>query len=219
MLICLSGVDCSGKSTQVERLTQTLRARGVNVSTMWYRPGYSTRLDRLRSVVRKTAPSTLPAAGTAARDRAFSRGWVRSVWILTAALDMFVQYAVQLRLRLWRGETIICDRYVDDALVDFALRFPGHHLSRAFVSLAASLSPRPAVSFVLMLPWDQVCDRAAAKQEPFADDDATRRRRYDAYVALAFVSGAAVDASRSVEAVHQSILARVPAVAPFAHAN
>src|SRR5918999_5928089 len=62
LFVTFSGGDLSGKSTQVKLLSSKLRSTGHDVVTLWHRPGYSPRLDRIRSSVRRLRPGALPAA-------------------------------------------------------------------------------------------------------------------------------------------------------------
>ena len=63
MIIAISGVDCAGKSTQIELLEAHLRKQGKDPQRMWHRPGYSPELDLLRSMIRKIRPGSIPAPG------------------------------------------------------------------------------------------------------------------------------------------------------------
>jgi thymidylate kinase len=208
VLITVSGIDCAGKSTQVERLRDHFRGNGRRVEVLWYRPGYSPLLDRARAAVRALRPGSLPTADRPeARARAFARRGVAEVWIVTALLDMLVTYAVKLRRLLAGGGVVICDRYLDDAVLDFELRFPEHaHLAARGVRALRLVSPIPDASLLLTLDRDEMLARAASKAEPFEDAPEIREARYRAYLELA-ASGKMinVDAGHSIEAVHAAI--------------
>src|SRR5687767_973907 len=100
-LITFSGSDCSGKSTQLRLLSEELERQGRHTVRFWFRPGYSAMLDSARRLVRRLSPSALPGPReTAARERAFARGGVKTAWVAVALFDMLVQYGVVIRSHL-----------------------------------------------------------------------------------------------------------------------
>lgn len=212
MIITVSGIDCSGKSTQLERLERALRERGRRVRRVWYRPGYSREMDALRSLVRRLRPSALPTSSDpAARQRAFSRPGVGRSWIAMATLDTLLQYGLKVRAASLSGQVVLCDRYVEDALLDLRLRFPSDwDDSGRLARLLRAAVPRPDIELVLMLSHAEMLRRMGDKNEPFPDAPALRDERYDAYQELAR-SGrlTVIEAGRPIDVVHQDILATV----------
>ncbi len=211
-LIAISGVDCAGKSTQIELLLGALAARGERPVHVWYRPGYSPALDAARRLVRRARPGALPSpTDTAGHARAFGRPGVRRAWLAMAVTDTVAQYGVRVRAMRAAGRSVICDRYVDDALLDLQLRFPESVPAGGAIERGLRLaSAAPDRSFLLWLSHDEMLRRMAIKNEPFPDPPERRDRRFRAYEALA-ASGRfeVVDASRSIDDVHEAILRRV----------
>jgi len=107
-----------------------------------------------------------------------------------------------------RGETVLCDRYVEDAILDLTLRFPDlvdpdGRLRRALVTAC----PRPDAAILLTVSKDVMAQRAEAKNEPFEDPLEVRIARHDAYMAMAKQGRfTPVDAEQSIEDVTRSIL-------------
>ena len=213
MIVTFSGVDCAGKSTQIERLHQALASRGHRVHRSWFRPGYSAELDALRRVVRRLRPGALPSAGASqARTEAFTRPGVRRAWAAMAVADTLLQYALKLRVRSLAGWTVLCDRWLDDAALDLTFRFPElEGVLRPALAAVRGVSPTPEVAFLLMLPHAEMLRRMEIKDEPFPDEPALRDRRYAAYAELAETGRfEVVDAARPIDALHEVLLARVP---------
>ncbi len=213
MIISISGVDCSGKSTQVQRLKEALATHGRRCSVLWFRPGYSRQLDFARALVRRARPQALPTASDPeARAQAFRKPWLRRAWIAMALGDTLMELAARARLLSLLGHTVICDRYLADAMLDLELRFPEVRLAReALLAGLRLVCPRPVRSFLLSLPREEMLRRMAEKNEPFPDDATTRDARYEAYAALATSGGfEVVDAARSIDDVHADLLSRLP---------
>lgn len=206
-LVAFSGIDCSGKSTQIERIREALAAAGERPTVLWLRPGYSPLLDLLRRLVRRVRPSALPtSADPAARERVFRQGRVQKVWAAAALIDALWQYAVGVRWSLLRGRTVICDRYVDDGLLDLRLRFPALQVDGWLLArLLRALSPEPAAKVLLTIPHDEMLRRMAVKNEPFPDAPDVRDRRYLEYLRFGERGYAVVDGARSIDEVHRDV--------------
>lgn len=210
MLITFSGIDCAGKSTQIERLSDALESRGERVVRFWYRPGYSPELDALRKFVRRLRPGALPTTNDPqARARVFQRRGVKTSWVRIAEADTLLQLAGKVRWWRSRGRAVICDRWISDALIDLRLRFSEENPATLLPKLIP-LCPEPDHQFLLMLGREEMLRRMAVKQEPFPDAPEVRDRRFALYESLS-TSGrlSVVDCERSIEAVHRDILGRV----------
>lgn len=212
MLLSLSGIDCAGKTTQLELLEGALEREGHRVSRLWFRPGYSGLLDRLRAILRWFRPRALPTADRPeARAVAFGRPGVARLWAVMALLDTAIQYGVKVRvLRLMR-RVVLCDRYLDDGLLDLDLRFPTLEVPNWWLTrLVRWVTPTPDLALMLMLSHEEMRHRMVLKDEPFPDPEDIRDIRFRAYQAMADRDDIAViDASGSIGLVHQAILATV----------
>ena len=176
---------------------------------MWYRPGYGPELDSLRQAIRKYRPGALPVPGqTSDRTRLFRKPVVASSWFAVAIVDTLLQFAAKVRLLRSRGEVVICDRYVEDALIDLSLSFPEIvERHRNALSVLTYLCPRPNLQILLLLEESEAIDRAARKREPFPDAESVRKMRYQAYSKLARRSSfLVVDGGAPIGEVADSIL-------------
>jgi thymidylate kinase len=181
-LITVSGMDGTGKSTQIEALATALRSAGQPTVVLWYRPGYSRELDALRRLVRRLLRGAPPPGHSEERDRILARPGVSRAWVLAALLDVVLQYGCKVRWWRLTGRNVVCDRYVDDALLDLELHFPTLHaggwlLTRLTVATAA----KPDVALLLTAPFAVLEQRLATKNEPFPDPPELRARRAVGY--------------------------------------
>lgn len=212
MLITFSGVDGSGKTTQIEWLARELTGRGHRVQTVWFRPGYSNELDTLRRWARRIVPRALPTREQAeARERAFSRPGVRRTWFAMAWTDVLVQWGLKLRVLGRGGRVVLCDRYLDDAVIDLRLRFPElRAATSALAGLVGRLLPEPDAAFLLSIPHSEMVRRLADKREPFPDPPELRRERFEAYAELGATGRLdVIDAADTAENVHRAIVSRL----------
>jgi thymidylate kinase len=150
ILISFSGVDGSGKSTQIEGVVELLEHNGLRVRrlTFWddvvvltrYREGFVHRVFNSEN-------------GIGAPDRPVNRRDKNMRgWHLTLARHLlYLLDAIHLRMVITRErrgspDVIVMDRYIFDELANLPLRST---LSRVFVRMIAALVPRPDLAFLL----------------------------------------------------------------------
>jgi dTMP kinase len=205
--ITLEGVDGCGKSTQAALLSQRLEDRGLTVART-REPG-GTRIGKaLRHVL---------------LDPDFT-GMVAECELLLFLADRAQHLAEIIRPALARGEVVVCDRF-HDATVAFQRHARGMDFTAIQPLLDGIVRPMPHVTFWLDVDVG-VADRRIVKREGDAagyvdTKDLTRmeqepsefhRRVREGYRKIAEADPARieqVDASPSIQAVHEDIWARL----------
>ncbi len=150
LLISFSGLDGSGKSTQINSLCEMLEEWGYRVRRLafWddvvvltrYREGF------VHKVFNSEQGIGAPGKPVNRRDKNM-RGWhLTLARHLLYLLDTVHLRWVVARERRGRPDAIVMDRYIYDELANLPLHNP---LSRAFVRLAARIAPRPDVGYLL----------------------------------------------------------------------
>lgn len=218
-LISLSGIDGAGKSTQLRELTRCLEQRGESVSCLWARVGATPVFKTLSSGLRRALGRQLPLEGTmeerlaylAKRDSLIQSPFVRWVWMALALAELSIVWGVRVRWWLWQRRTVICDRYVWDALIDLRMAFPGIDIEKSWLwQLLLWAAPRADLALLLTIPLKESELRCRGKEEPLADLALHRQRRIALYEELADRGcWRRIDARASIEQVTESILAVV----------
>ncbi len=173
LLVAISGVDGSGKSLHVERLRGAFETCDLRVKCIWARgassKGVGTVLRAGKNVLASTSRDETPtpeavaeaarahgaagrgeAARFAERQRRLRHPIARWAFSVVYALDLAWPYVVRARAYVLTGHVTICDRYIYDALVDYAL-FTGTSPSNPPLALniLRAMVPRPRAAFVL----------------------------------------------------------------------
>ncbi len=149
-LISFSGIDGSGKSTQVERLCAQLTEAGIPILQLAFwdhvvvfrslRAGFSHKyLQSERGVGAPGKPVN--------RNDKNKRGW----YLTLPRTCLYLVDALMLRRAVARARSehagaIIFDRYIFDQLATLPLDRP---LARAYARLILSLVPEPDIAYVL----------------------------------------------------------------------
>lgn len=151
LLISFSGVDGSGKSTQIENLRSALHAAGITTSLLAFWDNVVVGVKYREGFVHKVYKSEpgigAPGKPVNRRDKNM-RGWhltlARHFLYLLDALNL---RRVVARARRESGaDVIILDRYIFDELSNLNLQNP---LSRTFIKFVQSLVPRPDIAYLL----------------------------------------------------------------------
>jgi thymidylate kinase len=159
-----SGIDGAGKSTQAELLAAALARADIPARIVWSRLGSGgSLLGRLTRLRRRLLPRTghsaalARAAGSQVSELPTRRGVLGWVWALVVALCYLLCVRRQRRPR--RGEVLIYDRALVDALVGLELGYGGAvdlSVQRLLVRMAA---PRPDLTFYLRVDSDTALRR------------------------------------------------------------
>lgn len=186
LLITFSGIDGAGKSTQLTAIAAYLQGRNIPFMMLWTRPGYTNWFNAFKKILRKTSQKNLPPSGNSPqRDRLMQKRVIRKIWLTLALLDLLRVYAFVIRYRLWRGDIVICDRFLPDALIDLRLWFPLDKVEQWWLwQIVSSCTPSPDLTYYLTIPLVESEKRCQLKFEPFPDSAAMRASRYEEYQQL-----------------------------------
>jgi dTMP kinase len=184
-LICLLGIDGSGKTTQATTLVATLRAQGVAAVHAWARwlPIFLLPLRVLgRALAGRRGNQEENYQGFTASKRQILRNPLRAtLWKHLVLLEHALQVFFKVRLRLLAGKTVVADRYVYDTLIDLAVNLSCHP-DQLLNEPLLRLFPRPDLSVLLELSPRTGAERKAdgTTEEYLAERDALYRRLADA---------------------------------------
>ena len=195
-LIVFSGLDGSGKSTQVELLRERLEARGLETAVVWTRLEWTTLWESAALLERIAAPvnwllgrgrreaarepgapvdagtmftpgsATTPAGRLRRRSALLTHAWV----FVVAAIHATAQRRT-VRAAARPGTVVLCDRYTLDAAVALRRRYGERRSFALQTRLLGLLSPRPLVAWHLDATPMLVKQR---KDEGFSDEELSR---------------------------------------------
>ena len=182
-LITFSGVDCSGKSTQLELLDAALRAEGIAVARVWNRVGYTRWFQALKDGVRRLRPGALPKQGESyGRHQELGNPRTRAAWFAMASADLARLYNLTIGRLLVSGTIVLCDRYLADSHVDLRLHFPEVDLPATTLWRSVTrLAPTPDIALYFDVPLEVALARADVKGELFRQPNEMVAARLAAY--------------------------------------
>ena len=163
--ISFSGIDGSGKSTQIETLCARLREDGLRVQSIRFWDDIA-RLTRFREatghiVFKGDKGVGSPSAPINRRDKN-----VRSLLMTVVRLFLYFIDAISVRFAVEKAlrsgvDLVIFDRYIYDELANLNLR---NRAIQVYCLLIMKLVPKPAISY--LLDADPVKARARKPEYP-----------------------------------------------------
>jgi thymidylate kinase len=193
-VIAISGLDGSGKSTQVEALVDTLTKLGYPTVTVWTSLVAHPSLGRVAAPLRalfghrrhpEGVEELWPPAGededrlTQIRE---SRPLLQLAWVTFVATTNAWWQTRAVRPHLLRGRIVICDRYTLDSIVHLRYRYGEQRRYRVQRAIIRMLSPRPLRAYLLDVPPDTA--RARRREYTLAQNELRARLYREEYVGL-----------------------------------
>ncbi|MBI2857787.1 MAG: hypothetical protein HYX90_01810 [Chloroflexi bacterium] len=142
----------------------------------------------------------------AARKSLFSRPGISAFFFQCFFGEYLLRFSLKLRLPLLLGHSVVCDRYLFDAVVTHAanLDYPDAKI-RATIRKLLRLLPKPDVAFLIDLPEQVALSR---KDDVPGLDYLTRRRRI--YLEIAREYGMEVlDGTRDIAYLQERMRSRI----------
>lgn len=166
MIIAFTGMDGSGKSLQARALADSLTEEGVKSLYVWSRwsPFFLRPVIHLGRMLLGSGGNSEDQQYRSFRhskQRMFRRRMLAQGWKVLACLDYSLQVLFKIKIRARHGRIIVCDRYVQDLLVDLGINFgySAKEIDQLMKSRLLSLFPKPDLVFLLDLPADVAFQR------------------------------------------------------------
>lgn len=176
MLISISGVDGSGKTTYGKALYDILVLCELRTCFIWSRVGSSSFLKpftKIGKIIYKVKKRNLVSKHSENYEGSEERRKVlfvkssilRILGLFMLLVESLWQYSLKVRLLLFLNKVVICDRYIYDTLVDVITRY-GLNLDslegRLFKKIVTACAPTPDIAYVLNVDFDDACNRKNA---------------------------------------------------------
>ena len=209
-MISFSGIDCSGKSTQINLLVNYFEEKGKKYEVVWSRGGYTPGVDFVKRMIRR-GKTTTKEERLAQSAEVNANQKMRKLLFLASLMDLWRFYTISLRLK-GIGKVVICDRYIWDTYIDFKMKYPEYDFEHGFwwnLTLKTMVKPKP--SFCLFIPAEMSMYRSTLKEEPFPEPEEVRQERIDWYIREMKNNRwqHEIDATRSIDDVYTQIISKI----------
>jgi thymidylate kinase len=208
LLVTLSGIDGSGKTSHAQALFDAFAASGVHAIGMTSRIGRLTPLRLLIAWVqhRRSGGGAPPSSPRDTAERHW-KGWKLTLWAIATVVDyaLWLQY---VRWKLWRGNIVVADRYLLDFAVEFTILVKSQRrLADVLLSVLPLVAPRPEQSYFLRVDAEISRHRKPEDKHGYDHDEVCAA--YDRLMSKYAVK--VVDNTASFDAVSGAIVGEVMA--------
>ena len=211
-LIAFSGIDGSGKTTQVKLLQDRLKRNGVETSKMWsrWRPLLSLPL---MYVLRRSSEVSVHKADflSIVEFHNPKNEGVASLWCFATQLENLLKISAKIIFPLTLGRTVICDRYALDLTVDGMSDLHDSLTGMRFGFKLLRLLPSADCTFLIDVDAESAFRRKP--DMPNVSYNVERIRRYHSLCDEAGVK--VIDGRRSPEEIHREVWSLVSRTLPL----
>ena len=181
-MITFSGIDCSGKSTQIETIKKYYEGKGIKVRVIWSRGGYTSWVEGIKTFIRKDKHlSEAEKADYRAKINGNHRKAKLLLW--ASIVDLIRYYGIVFRWIEMTGTVLLCDRYIWDTYIDFSLKYKDIEFEKWLCWKAMlKLIKQPDKSIIFTIPIEESMRRSLEKSDPHSEPCDERRIRIQRYM-------------------------------------
>jgi dTMP kinase len=152
--ICFTGIDGSGKTTLARELIDAINKKGFETKYWWCK-FESFKFEYLlvrffKGVFKNSDRSNLDGHFS---KRPHRNSFHLDVYQYLVIFSYIYRIFLNIRLPLFFGRSVVCDRFICDALVDFVTEFEySKEKTQKMLKVLSSLTPKPDLIFLVDLP-------------------------------------------------------------------
>ncbi len=157
MIITFSGTDGVGKSTQLLKIMELLKSRGIDFRVQYVRGGNTPSTIIYQKIVSKIF-----------RDNASINKPCIYIGIAFAWIELAYYWIIKLRFINEPDRIVLCDRYLWDTYVDLQCKYPEWRGDSLLWKILEKTSPTPDLSILYTASASQIAERMRKKGEVYS---------------------------------------------------
>ena len=176
-MISFSGIDCAGKTTQIELLEKYFRNHNIKYKRIWARGRCTPGVVLLKNIVRKD--KNFDEQGKKKyREKIHKSTRNRRILLILSLLDLYWYFGIYYRFLNVIHKNLICDRYLWDTYIDFIVDYSEFDFEKWIIwRLLPKFVLKPRVSFLFVITPEESIQRGIAKKEAGMQTFAEKRKK------------------------------------------
>jgi thymidylate kinase len=180
-MISFSGIDGSGKGTQLDLLEKYMIDHKLRYCRIWARGSWTPGIELVKKIVRRDKHFS-ESQKNEYRIEARSNPKKMKVIMILSILDLLWYFNLYYRFLKWNNDYLLCDRYIWDTLVDFRVNFSGCRVDEMFIwKILLKSIPYPNESFIFTISSEDSISRGLKKKEAFMESRAIKHLKINQY--------------------------------------
>jgi len=181
-VISFSGIDCAGKSTQIDLIAKSFKDKNKKVKIIHSRGGYTPLLEAVKTLIRKDKGLNIEKQDVY-REQIHKNSKKRKILLWVSIFDIALYYGIYFRLVEIFGTKILADRYFWDSYIDFKLKYSEFDFENWLVwKLAKLIYLKPKKAIIYTIPTELSMYRSTLKDEPWPENAEQRKIRIEKYM-------------------------------------
>lgn len=179
-----SGIDSSGKTTQIELLINYCKENNIEVYKRWSKGRATPGVLWLKKLFRKDKGMDRTEM-LEYREENWKNPKKKFLLLVISILDLWWFWGIFYRIIDCKYEVFICDRYIWDTYIDFKTEFSEYDVDKWLIwKIAVLLAPKPKYSFMFFISAEESFRRDNAKGDPDRDELNRKKEKVARYMKL-----------------------------------
>lgn len=182
MIIVFSGIDSSGKTTQIDIFEKECKRRKLRVRKIWGKGRGTPGVMLIKGIVRGDRGMSAEQKKEY-RAKVYKNSKKRRLLLTASILDLWWYFGIWYRLLNMFNNVLICDRYLWDTYIDFQSEFPEFDIDNWRIwKIATILAPKPKHSFMFYISAEESYRRDQQKGDLTLDPIEVKVAKVDKYM-------------------------------------
>lgn len=184
MIVTFSGIDSSGKTTQLDRFFNLCREKKIKVYKIWGKGRGTPGVMLIKNIIRRDQGMNAEQKKEY-RSSIYKNGKKRRMLLTASIIDLWWYFGIYYRILNLFNKVLICDRYIWDTYIDFRTEFPEFEIDNWLIwKVTVALTPKPKHSFMFYITTEESYLRDQQKGDLTLDPLEVKKAKVEKYMKL-----------------------------------
>ena len=202
MIFAFSGLDGSGKSTQMNLIIDKLEEKDYPLKYRYIRFGSTKRVEKIKNILQKENQSDLNFNENQidSDNEEKKNSFFRRIYLLFAYLDLIFEFII-IRIEKKLGYVLICDRYYWDCFVIFQYKEVFNSFDKYMWRLIKKIAKEPNRQFYFKISTEEAYQRILKRKIDFESLSRLTERNKLYNNIESDINGLIIDAEEPIEQI------------------